>query len=73
MVGITAAASAFVYFGRGDVYPLVAVPTALGVFTGAIAGARLAPHVRADRLRMALIAVLVFVAVQMLWAGITGK
>ena len=43
MVGITAAASAFVYFGRGDVYPLVAVPTALGVFTGAIAGARLAP------------------------------
>src|SRR5512136_2801498 len=73
MVGITAAASAFVYFGRGDVYPLVAVPTALGVFTGAIAGARLAPHVRADRLRMALIAVLVFVAVQMLWTGIKGS
>jgi len=73
MVGITAAASAFVYFGRGDVYPLVVVPAAVGVFTGAIAGARLAPRVRADRLRLALIAVLVFVAVQMLWTGITGE
>lgn len=72
MVGITAAASAFVYYGRGDVYPLVAVPTAIGVFLGAITGARLASHVRADRLRIALIGVLILVAVQMLWKGITG-
>ena len=27
MVGITAAASVFVYYGRGDLYPLVVVPT----------------------------------------------
>ena len=72
MVGITAAASAFVYYGRGDIYPLVAVPTAIGVFIGAISGARLAPHVRADRLRMLLIGVLILVAFQMLWKGITG-
>jgi len=73
MVGITAAASAFIYYGRGDIYPLVAVPTAIGVFIGAISGARLAPRVRADRLRMLLIGVLILVAFQMLWKGITGS
>ena len=45
---------------------------AIGVFAGAITGARLAPRVRADRLRMGLIGVLILVAVQMLWKGITG-
>jgi len=72
MVGVTAAASALVYYGRGDVHPLVAVPTALGVFMGAVTGAKLAPHLRVDTLRKALIILLVFVAAQMLWKGITG-
>lgn len=72
MVGITAAASALVYFSRGDVYPLVAVPTALGVFVGAISGARLAARVRVDTLRKALIILLVVIAVQMAWRGLAG-
>ncbi len=38
MVGITAAVSASLYYGRGDIYPFVAVPTAIGVFTGAMLG-----------------------------------
>jgi uncharacterized membrane protein YfcA len=72
MVGITAAASAMVYYSRGDVYPLVAVPTALGVFLGAVAGVRLVPRLPVDSLRKALIVVLVLVALQMAWKGITG-
>ena len=71
MVGITAAASAMVYYARGDVHPLVAVPTALGVFVGAVAGARLAPRLRVATLRKALIVALLFVAVQMAWKGIS--
>jgi hypothetical protein len=72
MVGITSAASALVYIGRGDVYPLVVVPTALGVFAGAISGARLAPRLRVEFLRTALIVVLVFVALQMFWKGLVS-
>lgn len=72
MVGITAAASALVYYTRGDVYPLVAVPTALGVFAGAITGARLAPRLRVATLRLGLVILLVLVAGQMIWKGIGG-
>ncbi len=49
MVGITAAASATLYYSRGDINPLVAVPTALGVFTGAMLGAQLAPPAAGGR------------------------
>ena len=35
MVGITAAASVFIYYGRGDIHPLIAVPVALG-FLGSV-------------------------------------
>ncbi len=35
MIGVTASAGAFVYFSRGEVHPLVAGSTMLGVFFGA--------------------------------------
>jgi uncharacterized membrane protein YfcA len=69
MVGITAAASVFVYYGRGDIHPLVVVPTALGVFTGAMLGVYVMPLLRVAWLRMALIGLLVFLGVQMLLRG----
>lgn len=72
MVGITAAASVFVYYGRGDVHPLVAVPTAVGVFLGAIMGARIAPRIRAARLRQALVLLLFLIGVQMLIKALGG-
>ena len=40
MIGVTAAASAGVYFARGDVDPFIAAPVALGVVLGAVAGSR---------------------------------
>ncbi|HEV7126286.1 MAG TPA: TSUP family transporter [Ktedonobacterales bacterium] len=40
MIGVTAAASATIYFLRGDIDPLVAAPVALGVLLGATIGAR---------------------------------
>lgn len=72
MVGITAAASAMLYYSRGDIDPLVAVPTALGVFTGAMAGSQLAGRLRADTLRKMLIVLLVLIAAQMAYKGVTG-
>ncbi|HIC87977.1 MAG TPA: sulfite exporter TauE/SafE family protein [Anaerolineae bacterium] len=70
MVGITAAASVFVYYGRGDIHPLVTVPTAMGVFLGAVGGARLAPRLRVSWLRQALVWLLVLIGIQMLLKGL---
>ncbi|MCG3211100.1 MAG: hypothetical protein FOGNACKC_04737 [Anaerolineae bacterium] len=66
MVGITAAASVFVYYGRGDIHPLIVVPTALGVFIGAMLGVYVLSRLRVTWLRLALIGLLVLMGVQML-------
>src|SRR5262249_53761770 len=39
MIGVTAAASAGVYFTRGQIDPILAAPVALGVLAGAMVGA----------------------------------
>ena len=72
MVGITAAASVFIYYGRGDIHPLVVIPTALGVFAGAIVGVYLLPRVRISWLRTALIGLLIVMGAQMLLKGLSG-
>jgi uncharacterized membrane protein YfcA len=70
MVGITAAASVFVYYGRGDIHPLVVIPTALGVFVGAMLGVHALARLRVAWVRMALVALLLLVGVQMLLQGL---
>lgn len=65
MIGITASASAVVYFLRGGIDPYVAAPTAIGVFLGAAAGSRLAHRVDVRVLRALFIVVLAYTAWQM--------
>lgn len=72
MVGITAAASVFVYIGRGDVRPLIVVPTAAGVFLGAVVGSLLQSRVKVGALRWALVVLLLGIGVQMLVRGLRG-
>jgi len=69
MVGITAAASVFVYLGRGDVRPVVTVATAAGVFLGAAVGTLLQGRLRVSWLRWALVLLMVGIGVQMVWKG----
>jgi uncharacterized protein len=45
MIGVTAAASAIVYYRRGDILVQYAAPLAVGVFLGSLLGARQAPRV----------------------------
>ncbi len=66
MIGITAAASAVIYVGRGGIDPYVAGPTAIGVFLGATAGSRLAHRVQVRYLRLLFVVVLLYTASQML-------
>ncbi|MDR7417763.1 MAG: sulfite exporter TauE/SafE family protein [Armatimonadota bacterium] len=70
MIGVTAAASAGVYFGRAEINPLVAAPTALGVLVGAWVGARIMVRLRSRTLRLLFIPVLLYVGVAMALRGI---
>lgn len=70
MVGITAAASVFVYYGRGDIHPWVVIPTTLGVFIGAMVGVYILKYLRVAWLRKGLIGLLLVMGVQMLLRGI---
>lgn len=65
MMGVTACASAYIYYTRGMVNPLLAVPVAVGVTAGAYAGSRLAPRVSGAHLTVALAVILMGLAVQM--------
>lgn len=65
MIGVTAIASLVVYFARGFVHPLVAVPVALGIVVGAAGGTRIVARVSPATLRVVLAIVLVVVAGQM--------
>jgi uncharacterized protein len=70
MIGVTAAASASVYFIRGNIVTEIAGPVALGSVLGAIAGARFLLIVSNYRLRLLFIAILVVLGVQMLFTAL---
>lgn len=70
MIGVTAAASAAVYFMRGQINPLIAAPVALGVLGGARVGTHLMIHARSRMLRLIFAALLAVLAVQMLAKGL---
>jgi len=72
MIGVTAAASAGVYFLRGDIHPFIAAPVALGILLGTVAGTRLLLHLRGAAIRKVFLAVLILVAGQMIWRGLHG-
>jgi len=70
MIGVTAAASAGVYFWRGDVVPVVAAPVALGVLAGSLVGAQLLLRFPNVTVRLIFIPVLAGVGIEMLLRGI---
>lgn len=69
-IGVTAAASAFVYMARGSLDLAVAVPTVLGVLAGAALGARLMPHVPTRRLQQVFGVLLLLLGGQMVLRGL---
>lgn len=62
MIGVTAAASAIVYYRRGDIQAEIAAPLAVGVFLGSLLGARLAPRVHTKIVVYLLAAVMLYLA-----------
>jgi len=66
MIGVTAAASAGIYFVRGDVNPLIVAPLALGIILGAFVGARLLRRARNPTVRKVFAMVLAATAIEMI-------
>jgi uncharacterized membrane protein YfcA len=73
MMGVTAAASAIVYLHRGQIDPGIAMPVTLGVLLGATTGAKLLIGMNTDKLKVIFAAVVTFLAIQMIYNGLTGK
>ncbi|MEM0073353.1 MAG: sulfite exporter TauE/SafE family protein [Thermoplasmatales archaeon] len=70
MIGITAAASAGIYFFNGDVNPFIAAPVAIGVLAGAVIGTRLLVSIKGTTVRKVFAIIIVVVAVEMLLNGV---
>jgi uncharacterized membrane protein YfcA len=73
MIGVTAAASAGVYLRRGYIDPGLALPVVLGVLFGSMQGARVLTSAPVPRLRFVFMCVIVVLAAEMLFNGLTGR
>lgn len=67
MIGVTAAASAFLYYGRGEVRPALTAATVLGILLGSSTGAALNRRVHAGQVRRLFAVLLAMVALHMLY------
>ncbi len=70
MIGVTAAASAGIYLGRGEVNPLLVAPIALGVLGGALLGSRILPRLSNIGIRKLFTPILLLIAAQMILKGL---
>jgi uncharacterized protein len=70
MIGVTAAASAGVYLGRGYIDPGLAMPVMLGVLLGALLGTRVLVAARVKTLRIVFALVIVALGIEMIIQGL---
>ncbi|MDZ7302205.1 MAG: sulfite exporter TauE/SafE family protein [candidate division KSB1 bacterium] len=73
MIGVTAVASAGVYLNRGYIDPGLAMPVMLGVLLGALLGTRILVSAETRLLRIILGLVILVLAVEMIYNGLTGR
>jgi uncharacterized membrane protein YfcA len=71
MIGVTGAASAIVYYRRGDILVQYAAPLAVGVFLGSLLGARLCPRIHTKVVVYMLVAIMIYLSghlfIHLLW------
>lgn len=73
MIGVTAAASAGIYLNRGYLDPGLAMPVMLGVLVGSLLGVRQLFKRKTNLLRAVFSVVILFLAIEMIYNGITGR
>ena len=65
-----AAASASIYWSRGDIHTLIAAPVAIGVLAGAYLGTALMARMRNTTVRKLFLPVVVYLALSMIVRGL---
>ena len=65
MIGVTAAASAFIYFAHGHLNPFVASTAALGVLAGSMVGIRISRKIHSKALTWIFAVVLLGISIQL--------
>jgi uncharacterized membrane protein YfcA len=73
MMGVTAAASAVVYFHRGQIDPGIAMPVTIGVLLGSTLGAKILIRSKPEKLKVVFAVVVTFLALQMIYNGLSGR
>ncbi|HXH49751.1 MAG TPA: sulfite exporter TauE/SafE family protein [Terriglobia bacterium] len=73
MIGITAAASGWVYFSKGFINPGLTMPAMLGVFLGAMIGAEFLAAVKSRSLRMFFSVLVFLMAAEMIYSGLLSE
>ncbi|MFC6201224.1 sulfite exporter TauE/SafE family protein [Lactiplantibacillus nangangensis] len=69
MMGVTAAASAMVYFFNGSIKAGIAAPLAIGILLGALVGTRIMQHLKPRLIRMIFVPVMLYLGLQMIAKG----
>ena len=69
MIGVTAAASAGVYFSRGYIDPVLSMPVVIGVLAGSLIGARILLKSQTKKIRVVFAVVISFLAIEMIYNG----
>ena len=70
MMGVTATASALIYFFNGTINPAVAAPIALGTLIGSRTGAKVMQRLDAKYIRYIFLPILLFTIINMLLKGL---
>lgn len=73
MIGVTAAASAGIYYLRGDIDPFIAAPVALGIVIGSLFGTRLLLRAKNAAVRKIFAVVLAISAIEMILLAVGFK
>ncbi|HXI12260.1 MAG TPA: sulfite exporter TauE/SafE family protein [Thermoanaerobaculia bacterium] len=73
MIGVTALASSVVYYGRGEISPLVTAASVVGVVIGSRAGAQISGKIKGSALRRAFAVLMIVIAAQLFWKALSGE
>lgn len=70
MMGVTATASALIYFFNGTINPMIAAPIAVGTLIGSRTGAKVMQYLEAKYIRYIFLPILLFTIVNMFLKGV---